>query len=164
MKILDRYIGKTVVLSTLLSLLVLLTLVAFVTLLKEMDEVGTGVYRALDAVYYVLLILPRGAYEIFPVAVLLGSLIGLGGLAGNSELTAMRAAGISLARIIFAALKGGILVMLLVILLGEFVAPHSENYAEVMRAEKIAEKITLKTKYGFWARDGQSFINIRYIT
>lgn len=83
MKILDRYIGKTVVLSTLLSLLVLLTLVAFVTLLEEMDEVGTGVYRTLDAIYYVLLILPRGAYEIFPVAVLLGSLIGLGGLAGN---------------------------------------------------------------------------------
>jgi len=95
--------------------------------------------------------------------VLLGSLIGLGGLASHSELTAMRAAGISLARIIFAALKGGFLVMLLVVFIGEFVAPNSENYAEVMRAEKIAKQITLKTKYGFWARDGNSYINIRYI-
>ncbi|MCB1831356.1 MAG: LPS export ABC transporter permease LptG [Chromatiaceae bacterium] len=163
MKKLDRYIGRTVVLSILVSLLVLLTLVAFITLLKEMDDVGEGAYRTADALLYILLILPRGAYEIFPVAVLLGSLIGLGGLASNSELIAMRAAGVSLARIIFAALKGGFLVMLLVVFVGEFVAPNSENRAEVMRAEKMAEQITLKTKYGFWARDGNSYINIRYI-
>jgi lipopolysaccharide export system permease protein len=163
MKKLDRYIGGTVVLSILVSLLVLLILVAFVTLLEEMEDVGRGTYQAADALIYVLLILPRGAYEIFPVAVLLGSLIGLGGLASHSELTAMRAAGISLARIIFSALKGGILVMLLVVIIGEFVAPGSENRAESMRAEKIAKQVTLKTKYGFWSRDGDSYINIRYI-
>ncbi|MCP4283491.1 MAG: LPS export ABC transporter permease LptG [Gammaproteobacteria bacterium] len=163
MRQLDRYIGRTVVLSILLSLLVLLTLAGFISLIDEMEDVGRGDYRIVDALLYVLLILPRGAYEIFPVAVLLGSLIGLGGLANHSELTAMRAAGISLVRIIFAALKGGFLVMLLVVFIGEFVAPNSENYAEVMRAEKIAKQITLKTKYGFWARDGNSYINIRYI-
>ncbi|HXK55609.1 MAG: LPS export ABC transporter permease LptG [Gammaproteobacteria bacterium] len=162
MKKLDRYIGRTVVLGIMLSLLVLLTLVAFITLLKEMEDVGRGAYQTTDALFYILLILPRGAYEIFPVAVLLGSLIGLGGLASHSELTAMRAAGISLARIIFAALKGGLLVMLLIVFIGEFVAPNSENHAEVMRAEKISKQITLKTKYGFWARDGNSYINIRY--
>jgi len=161
-KKLDRYIGRTVVLGIMLSLLVLLTLVAFITLLKEMEDVGRGAYQTTDALFYILLILPRGAYEIFPVAVLLGSLIGLGGLASHSELTAMRAAGISLARIIFAALKGGLLVMLLIVFIGEFVAPNSENHAEVMRAEKISKQITLKTKYGFWARDGNSYINIRY--
>ena len=163
MKKLDRYIGRTVVLSILVSLLVLLTLVGFITLLKEMDDVGRGSYETADALFYVLLILPRGAYELFPVAVLLGSLIGLGGLSSHSELTAMRAAGVSLARIIFSALKGGILVMLLVVFIGEVVAPKSENYAEVMRAERVAEQITLKSKYGFWARDGNSYINIRYI-
>lgn len=162
MKKLDRYIGRTVVLGIMLSLLVLLTLVAFITLLKEMEDVGRGAYQTTDALFYILLILPRGAYEIFPVAVLLGSLIGLGGLASHSELTAMRAAGISLARIIFAALKGGLLVMLLIVFIGEFIAPNSENHAEVMRAEKISKQITLKTKYGFWARDGNSYINIRY--
>lgn len=42
MKKLDRYIGRTVVLGIMLSLLVLLTLVAFITLLKEMEDVGRG--------------------------------------------------------------------------------------------------------------------------
>ena len=163
MRKLDRDIGGTVVVNILLSLLVLLTLAGFITLLEEMEEVGRGSYQTIDALFYVLLILPRGAYEIFPVAVLLGSLIGVGGLASHSELIAMRAAGISLARIILAALKGGVLVMLLVLLIGELVAPNSEKYAEVMRAEKIADRVTHKTKYGFWARDGRSYINIRYI-
>jgi lipopolysaccharide export system permease protein len=139
------------------------TLVGFVTLLDEMEEVGRGDYRTIDALQYVLLVLPRGAYELFPVAVLLGSLTGLGGLASHSELTAMRAAGISLAQIIGAAMKAGVLVMLLVVLIGEVVAPNSERRAEVMRAEKVAQQITLKSQYGFWARDGDAYINIRYI-
>lgn len=163
MKLLERYIGKSVIVNILSSLLILLTLLGFVTLLREVEEVGRGDYRTLDAFKYVLLTLPRHAYDLFPVAVLLGSLVGLGGLASNSELIAMRAAGVSLTRIILIVMKAGVLVMLLVLLIGELVAPVSEQYAENMRTEKISQKVTLKTKYGFWARDGNSFINIRYI-
>jgi len=50
-----------------------------------------------------------------------------------------------------------------VMLLGEVVAPATEQYAQTMRAEKRSEQITLKTEYGFWARDGSAFINIRKI-
>ena len=70
---------------------------------------------------------------------LLGSLVGLGGLASHSELIAMRAAGVSLARIILTVMKAGILIMLLVLFIGELVAPVSERYAENMRTEKISQ-------------------------
>ncbi len=163
MRQLDLYIGRTVVLGILISLLVLLTLVAFVTLLDEMEDVGSGTYSTMDALQYVLLVLPRVAYEIFPVAVLLGSLMGMGGLANHSELIAMRAAGVSLTRLIVAAMKAGLLFMVAVVVIGEFVAPVSEHYGEQLRAERLSKQITLKTKYGFWARDGNSIINIRYI-
>ena len=163
MKLLDRYLGRAVVVNSLLALFVLISLVGFVTLLDQVDEVGRGDYRTLDAFYYVLLLLPRHAYEIFPVAVLLGSLIGLGGLASHSELIAMRASGVSQSRIIVSALRASLLVMALVLVLGELVAPETEQYAEQMRAEKLTQKVTLKTRYGFWARDGGSFVNIRTI-
>ncbi|MCB1859443.1 MAG: LPS export ABC transporter permease LptG [Gammaproteobacteria bacterium] len=163
MKLLDRYIGRNVVLSILLSLVILLTLVAFVSLLEEMEDVGRGNYRTWDAIQYVLLILPRVAYEIFPVAVLLGSLVGMGGFATHSELIAMRAAGISLNRLVISALKAGLVFVVAVILIGEFVAPVSEQWGEQMRAAKLSKQITLKTKYGFWARDRNAIINIRYI-
>ncbi|TVO75553.1 LPS export ABC transporter permease LptG [Sedimenticola selenatireducens] len=163
MRVLDRYIGVSVIVSILITLLILVVLVGFVTLMDELGAAGTGDYTTSDVFYYVLLILPRRAYEVFPMAVLLGSLVGLGSLASNSELIAMRAAGVSLARIIGSVLKAGMLAMLVVVVIGEAIAPNTEQYAERMRASKMSQQITLKSKYGFWARDGGSFVNIRQI-
>ncbi len=163
MKQLDRYIGRSVILSTFFAVLVLLILVSFIELIAEMGDVGRGRYRVVDAFFYVLLIMPRRIYEVFPLGALLGSLIGLGGLASHSELMAMRVAGVSLTRIIVALLKAGLVMMLVVILVGELIAPYTEHYGETMRSTKISNKITLKSKYGFWARDGRAFVNIRQI-
>lgn len=163
MKILDIYIGRAVVLGTVMAMLVLLTLLGFLTLMDELRDVGEGRYQTGDAFLFVTLIIPRFAYEVFPMAALLGSLIGLGGMASNSELIAMRAAGISYTRIVFSVLQTGMLMMVVVVLVGEVIAPKTEEYAQTMRAAAKAEQITLKTKYGFWARDGNAFINIRSI-
>ncbi len=163
MSLIDRYIGRNVLSAILLALVVLVTLIAFVTLLDEAGDAGRGDYGMGDVFLYVLLLLPRFAYELFPVAVLLGSLIGLGGLASHSELVAMRAAGVSLSHIVLAVMKAGVLAMLVVILIGELVAPVSEQYAEQLRSSRIAQNVTSQTPYGFWARDGDAFINIRYV-
>ncbi len=163
MKILDRYIGKTVIINILLMLTILLALVAFGNLIEELEDVGEGDYRVADAFLYILMIMPRRIYELFPISVLLGSMVGLGGLASHSELNAMRAAGVSLTRIIVAVLKAGVVMVAIVIVVGEFIAPATEQYAESMRSSRISKQITLKTEYGFWARDGDSFVNIRQI-
>ncbi|PVV27535.1 MAG: LPS export ABC transporter permease LptG [gamma proteobacterium symbiont of Ctena orbiculata] len=107
--------------------------------------------------------MPRYSYELFPLATLLGSLIGLGVLAGNSELLAMRAAGISIARIVLSVLKTGLLVLLVVVIMGEYLAPAAEQQAQRMKNEALSGQISLKTRYGFWSRDGNTFINIRQI-
>ena len=163
LKILDIYIGRAVVIGTVVAMLVLLTLLGFLALMDELGDVGKGRYQTGDAFLFVMMILPRYAYEIFPVAALLGSLIGLGGLANHSELIAMRAAGVSFTRIVFAVLKTGLAMMLVAIIVGEVIAPESEQYAQTMRSQAIAKQVTLKTKYGFWARDGGAYINIRKI-
>ena len=163
MRLLDRYIGRSVLSAMLATLVVLTALIGFVTLLDEAGDAGRGDYGIGDVFIYVLLLLPRFAYELFPMAVLLGSLVGLGSLASHSELTAMRAAGVSLSRIMLAVMKAGVLAMVVMGLVGELVAPASEQYAGQMRAQKISGNVTLQTPYGFWARDGNAFINIRYL-
>jgi lipopolysaccharide export system permease protein len=163
MKVLERYIGLAVITGTIAALMVLLTLLGFLTLMDELQDVGKGRYEMADAFGFMLLVLPRYAYEVFPIAALLGSLIGLGGLAAHSELIAIRAAGVSFGRIVLAVMKAGLMMILVVVLVGEFLAPETEQYAQRMRSEKQAEQITLKTRYGFWARDGSAYINIRTI-
>ncbi len=163
MNLLDRYIGRAIAGSTLIVLLALLALFSFGSFVAELDVVGKGDYTLLHAAQYVLLTLPRLAYQLFPVIALLGSVIGLGILASNNELMVMRAAGVSVLRIAFAVMKVGILWMVLALILGEYVAPPAERYAQSMRSTALVERFAVTSDNGLWARDGQYFIHIREV-
>lgn len=163
MKILDRYIGRSVLYATLLALLVLVSIIFFITLVEELGDVGDGTYGIPQAFAFVALVMPRVIYNVFPIAALIGSLVGLGLLANSHELVAIRAAGVSMRRIVLSVLRAGLLMMLAVFVVGEVIAPYTEQWAQTLRAEARTGKITLRTEYGFWARDGQAFVNIRQI-
>ena len=163
MSILDRYLGRAVLSGALMALMTLLPLLGFFILADEMDQVGESGYRLADVLVLVALSLPRYAYQLFPIATLIGALIGLGLLASGSELVAMRAAGVSIARIVWAASKAGGLLALLAVGIGEGIAPEAEQKALQRRSEVQSGQVTLKTSHGFWARDGHSYINIREI-
>lgn len=159
----ERYIAGTMLKATGMTLVVLVSLLVFFTLIDEMGDVGRGAYRTADALLVTLLAAPRYIFEAFPVAALLGSLIGLGSMGAHGELVAMRGAGFSLRQIILAVMKTGLLMVVGVLLFGELVAPAAEQWSERHRVEKLEQKVTLKTRYGFWARDGSAFVNIRGI-
>ncbi len=161
MKLLDRYIGQTVLVSTLVVMAVLLALFAFVSFAGELDKVGRGDYDAALAMQYTLLLLPRLAYQLFPIVVLLGAIIGLGTLASQSELIVVRAAGVSLSRIVWTVMKVGLLLLTLMLVVGEFVAPVAEFKAQSLRAEAISGQASFRSDKGLWARDGNSVIYIR---
>ncbi|MCB1725236.1 MAG: LPS export ABC transporter permease LptG [Gammaproteobacteria bacterium] len=163
LSILDRYIGTTMLKATGMALLILVILLALFGLIDEMDDVGTGSYGLRDAFLVAMLEAPGYVFEVFPVAALIGSLIGLGAMASHGELMAMRGSGFSLRQIVLAVMKTGLAMMLLIFLFGELVAPASEEWANQHRTEKLQGKVTLKTRYGFWARDGRAFVNIRGI-
>jgi len=162
-KLWDRYLGRAVIGGTLVTLAVLLPLLGFFILADEMDEIGRNNYQFVDAMVFVTLSLPRYAYQVFPIATLIGALVGLGTLASRSELVAMRAAGVSIGRIVYAALKAGALLAAVSVAIGEGVAPGAEQKAVQWRTLAQSGKATLRTDYGFWARDGNAYINIRDI-
>lgn len=163
MSLLDRYIGKAVALNVSIVMAVLLALFFFVGFVEEADKIGRGRYTALSAMEYTLLRLPQQAYELFPLGALLGAVLGLGGLASNSELIVMRAAGVSLTRIAGAVMKTGLLLMLLMFLIGEVLAPPVVQYATERRVMALSAQISLNTGQGLWARDGDTFINVRRV-
>ena len=163
MKILDRYIFRVVANTTLVALLILLLLEFFLSLLVELEGVGKGRYDFLAAIHYLLLIQPQRLYELFPLALLVGGLLGMGALASGSELIVMRAAGLSLTRLTGSALQAGLLLSLAVLALGEFVAPPLEQMAYEQRAAAKSESMAIRGGRGFWARDGDYFIHVRAV-
>ncbi len=161
MTILDRYLATHVTWGALLTLCVLLALFTFVALADELGDVGKGDYTVLRAFEYMLLSLPQRAFLLFPFAALVGTLVGLGTLSSSSELTVMQASGLSAARISVAVLAAGLGLAIISMLVGEFIAPLSERLAHERRSVAISSRIDVNTNYGFWVRDGSSFVNIR---
>lgn len=159
--LIDRYIGRAIVATTFVALVVLLALDLLLVFINESQDVGTGRYDLVSAFLYVLFTLPGRAFEIVPVAVLIGALLGLGALSANSELTGMRAAGVSLGRIARSVAVTGIAMLAVVVVLGEWVAPYTNQYAEETRKFAKTETTGFKSRYGFWARDGNTFVNLR---
>ena len=96
MNILDRYIMRSILGSVLMVVAVVLVLGALFVFIDQQDDIGIGHYTALEALWYTLLNLPQQAFELLPITVLIGSLLGLGSLARGSELTVIRATGVSI--------------------------------------------------------------------
>lgn len=160
MKILDRYIAKAIITYTLLVLLVLIALYTFVELVTELEGVGEGNYGVMDALGYITYSVPQHIYDLLPVAALLGSVLGLGYLAGQSELVAMRAAGFSVSRIIRSSLATGMIFVAATALMGEVVAPLATQTANQLRSLAKTGRLSEEAKHGLWARHNNSFSHI----
>ncbi len=161
MRLIDRYIANAIIGGVVITLFVLLSLFAFFGFVEEMNDVGRGNYGVWQAVQYVFLSLAAIAYQLFPIAALIGCIMGLGGLASNSEVIAIRAAGVSLNRLLWSVSKVGILLMAFSLFLGEGLAPYAEEYAQKVRGEAISGDIQRQGSQGVWAKDGVQFIHVQ---
>jgi lipopolysaccharide export system permease protein len=158
-----RYIGKTLLASIGLTLLLLVGLEFIFTLVNELRHIGTGDYSSMKALSFVLLSLPDEVAQMFPMAALVGCLLGLGILASRSELIVMRAAGMSILDIIGAVLKLAAVLVVLVWILGEWVAPLADKYAHSQKTVALSQGQALRTAHGIWMREGRDFVHIQSI-
>lgn len=160
LSILDRYIARTVLNTSLMSLAVLAGLSSLIRFVEQLKSVGKGTYTIADAGLFVLLSLPRDLEVFFPMAALLGGLIGMGMLASNSELVVMLAAGRSRLNIASSVMKAAAIMMLVVMAMGEWVAPQLEAKGRELRATAISGGSLISAQQGVWAKDGNHFVNI----
>lgn len=159
-KIIDWYLGKTIIKYTSMVMFVLVGLFMFLQFLDEITRVGTGNYQFTDMVIYLLLSTPRVIYEIFPMSALLGTMMGLSSLAVDSELIVMRAAGMSLLGIAGSVMKTAVLMILLTLAIGEFVTPYAETQAQRGRSLALQKSITQHSDFGLWMRDQNSIVQV----
>lgn len=156
----DRYIGKTAILGILLVWISLTLLMMMFSVLGELRDT-TANYGASDAFWFVLQTSPRLAYQIFPVSALMGSLLGIGGLASANELVAFRVSGVSRLRLAAAGMAGTLLLTIPVMAIGEWVAPDAEQQARAFRLNQLVGQVIIGGTSGMWIRDGNDIVNIR---
>ncbi|NKB46653.1 MAG: LPS export ABC transporter permease LptG [Legionellales bacterium] len=159
-KLIDYYIGNTVISSILLITLMLAGLQIFVLFVLELGDLGQGSYGVTQALMYILSQLPHQIYLFFPVACLLGSLMGLGVLAANSELIVIRTAGVSVGQVVVSVLKSSLILIIAVTALTEWFSPGLLNNAEVRKVVAKSGGQAIKTATGSWMRDQNNFIYV----
>ncbi|AIN18428.1 MULTISPECIES: LPS export ABC transporter permease LptG [Yersinia] len=162
--VLDRYIGRTILNTILMTLFMLVSLSGIIKFVDQLRKVGQGDYSAVSAGMYTLLSIPKDIEIFFPMAALLGALLGLGTLATRSELVVMQASGFTRMQIAASVMKTAIPLVLLTMAIGEWVAPQGEQMARNFRAQQMYGGSLLSTQSGLWAKDGSDFIYIQRVS
>ena len=161
MRTLERYLGRQIYAAVGFVFLGFLALFAFFDLIRELSDLGNGEYNLSQVFLFVALSMPAHAYELFPIAVLIGTLYVLAHLAGNSEFTVMRGSGLSPARAGFTLTKIGIAFVVGTFVLGEWIAPSAEEQAQKVKLRAMSSLIGQDLMSGLWFKDESSFINVR---
>ena len=113
MKVYQRYLAKEIYSAVGLVLAAFLMLFAFFDFINELQSLGRGNYQLRYMALFVLLTLPGHIYELAPIAVLIGTLYALTMLARHSEITVLRASGLSTTMILGGLAKVGLAFVLL---------------------------------------------------
>ena len=161
--ILSQYMMRSILTSTALVLVVLLALAGLFEFIAELDDTR-GDYQTAQAILYTALRLPNLAFEMIPVAALIGSLLGLGALAGNSEIIVMRSAGLSVTEMAGMVGFSGAVLLILTGLLGEFIGPPLDFYARNMRVEALYQKGDDRLGNEAWVKDGSTYLHLEKVS
>lgn len=159
---LGRYIEIATLRAFVLVASALISLFSLLEFVDQLRDVGQGHYRMIDALVYVLLTAPSRLLQLTPVSLLLGSLLALGALASNNEITAMRALGISERHIVGWLLKLALPIMIVLFLVAEFVIPPAQQLAQAERTSKMSASTPLRSNNGFWAEGDRQYLNVRH--
>ena len=162
MNLLSRYLMRNILLSTLLVLMVLLSLAVLFEFIGQVDDV-VGDFGIAQALLYALLRLPQLSTEMMPIAVLIGSLLGLGALASNSELVVMRTAGLSIARLAGMVAISGFVLLVATALIGEFIGPPLDYFARNMRDEARYSQSGRDFGKAAWVKDGSVILHLERV-
>ncbi len=162
MSILLRYLGREILGSMLLALVSLLLLFVFIDFIQEIPDLRPASGYTLPVILVrILLGIPSHVQELMPAATIVGALFAFARLSSASEFTVMRASGLSVWRLSGYMVGLGLLLAVLSFVLGEFVIPHSERASQQLKLRATSGVVAQQFRSGLWAKDGQSFINVR---
>ena len=161
--ILTQYMMRTILVSTALVMTVLLALAGLFEFIAELDDVENA-YQTPQAILFAALRLPVLAFELMPVAALIGSLLGLGALASNSEIIVMRSAGLSVVRLASMVSLSGLVMLIFTGLIGEFIGPPLDFYARDMRAEALYGQEEERLGNATWVKDGPVYLHLERVS
>ncbi|NLD81224.1 MAG: LPS export ABC transporter permease LptF [Smithella sp.] len=127
-KIISRYIFREIAFPFFLILFVLTFVLLMGKILQIMDLMVNKGISVLDILHLVMLIMPSFLMFTIPIALLVSILIAMGTFSADNEITALKAAGVSLLQIYYPVAIASLLTFICTIVIGYYLVPQS-NFA-----------------------------------
>lgn len=149
MRLLDRYLFRELLTPLAYCLGGIVLLGNCFTLFGELEKLQERKLHLLDVLEYSVAITPAFLVMVLPITLLLALLYALTNHSRANELTAMRAAGISLGRICAPYFVIGIVLSVALFFLNEWVVPHSSVWAEQIKSRHVQQAGDIDAKNEF---------------
>ena len=127
-KSISRYIFREIALPFFLILFVLTFVLLMGKILQIMDLMVNKGISVVDILHLVMLIMPSFLMFTIPIALLVSILIAMGTFSADNEITALKAAGVSLLQIYYPVAIASLLTFICTIVIGYYLVPQS-NFA-----------------------------------
>jgi lipopolysaccharide export system permease protein len=161
-RLIDREIFRSVAVVTLgfLALFFFFDLIEELKVIQQKKGVG---YGYLQALVYLVLLIPNHIYELLPITVLIGTVFVMARLAQSSEFTILRTSGLGPYAALRQLARMGLIFIALTWVMGDYLAPWAERKAQSYKARAMGESAF--SHAGAWLRergdDWQQTIHIR---
>jgi len=153
-KIIYWYLGREITNKSIIVALWLLVVYLFLSLLDELE--GGGHKSTADIAISLGYSIPRMIYELSPIILLIGTILGLSVLVRQNELIAFQAGGVSKARLVVSVLGYSAIFATGIFLWGEVVVPYTENQSAELKLSGKGGGSAIN--HGVWIRNGNNFI------
>jgi len=159
-RILAEYIIGRLFAAYLVTAVAIGALLWLLEVLQFLEQGVDGMIGLLAVVVGALQIVPEGLIDLLPVMTVLATAAAMGGLQARSELTVMRAAGLSIWRLTGIALIPGVLIALLALAALQWLTPSMQQGPERLIGASLGENGLWHPAHGLWIRQNDEFLNV----
>lgn len=160
-KTLEKYVLTEFFKLLAIALVSFIVLFLAVDLFENVDDIMAGGASLVEGLLFFACKVPFMVSQVSPVAVLLAVLLAMGIFTKHNEITAVKAGGVSLARVLAPLLAAGLAISLAVILMNETLTPAALKKAETLEREWAAGVKGSFGRTGLWIRTDRGIYNLR---
>ncbi|MBI5892454.1 MAG: LPS export ABC transporter permease LptG [Deltaproteobacteria bacterium] len=140
MKIINKHILKEFLFIFFLCIITIVSLYLLIDFFEKIDDLMENNASMSEGFKFFLYKIPFIMYQTTPVAVLLATLLSLGILSRNVEITAMKAGGISVLKITFPIMLASLVISAMSFVIDEYIVPPAKKQVESIKKIRIDGK------------------------
>lgn len=160
MRILAEYIMGRLFGAYLVSAVAIGALLWLLEVLQFLEQGVDGLMGLVSVVVAAAQVVPEGLIDLLPVMTVLATAAAMGGFQARSEMTVMRAAGVSIWRLTAIALIPGVLIAVIAVAALQWLTPMMQQGPERLIGASLGDNGLWHPAHGLWVRQEDEFLNV----